>query len=153
MQRLQKFLASAGFGSRRKSEEIIKQGRVRLNDAQAKLGDKVGELDKVYVDGNLIESIAQPTRIIMLNKQRGVICSKNPQQFSATVFDNLPDPSTNWISIGRLDVNTTGLLLITNNGELAHKALNELIESLKNVESEHTSSELSRLGTKSNLKD
>ena len=91
MQRLQKFLASAGFGSRRKSEEIIKQGRVRLNDAQAKLGDKVGELDKVYVDGNLIESIAQPTRIIMLNKQRGVICSKNPQQFSATVFDNLPE--------------------------------------------------------------
>ena len=57
MQRLQKFLASAGFGSRRKSEEIIKQGRVRLNDAQAKLGDKVDELDKVYVDGNLIESI------------------------------------------------------------------------------------------------
>ena len=123
MQRLQKFLASAGFGSRRKSEEIIKQGRVRLNDVQAKLGDKVGELDKVYVDGNLIESIAQPTRIIMLNKQRGVVCSKNPQKFGATIFDNLPDPSTNWISIGRLDVNTTGLLLITNNGELAHKLM------------------------------
>ena len=123
MQRLQKFLASAGFGSRRKSEEIIKQGRVRLNDAQAKLGDKVDEFDKVYVDGNLIESIAQPTRIIMLNKQRGVICSKNPQKFGATIFDNLPDPSTNWISIGRLDVNTTGLLLITNNGELAHKLM------------------------------
>ena len=123
MQRLQKFLASAGFGSRRKSEEIIKQGRVRLNDAQAKLGDKVSELDKVYVDGNLIESIAQPTRIIMLNKQRGVVCSKNPQKFGATIFDNLPDPSTNWISIGRLDVNTTGLLLITNNGELAHKLM------------------------------
>ena len=123
MQRLQKFLASAGLGSRRKSEEIIKQGRVRLNDSQAKLGDKVGELDKVYVDGNLIESIAQPTRIIMLNKQRGVICSKNPQKFGATIFDNLPDPSTNWISIGRLDVNTTGLLLITNNGELAHKLM------------------------------
>ena len=63
------------FAPRRKSEEIIKQGRVRLNDTQAKLGDKVSELDKVYVDGNLIESIAQPTRIIMLNKKRGVICS------------------------------------------------------------------------------
>ena len=66
MQRLQKFLASAGFGSRRKSEEIIKQGRVRLNDAQAKLGDKVGELDKVYVDGNLIESLLNPLELSCL---------------------------------------------------------------------------------------
>ena len=122
MQRLQKFLASAGFGSRRKSEEIIKQGRVRLNDAQAKLGDKVDEFDKVYVDGNLIESIAQPTRIIMLNKQRGVICSKNPQKFGATVFDNLPDPSTNWISIGRLDVNTTCLLYTSPSPRDAHES-------------------------------
>ena len=104
-------------------KKIIKQGRVRLNDAQAKLGDKVGELDKVYVDGNLIESIAQPTRIIMLNKQRGVICSKNHknlvQQYLIIYLIH------RLIGFQSADLMSTqpAYLLITNNGELAHKLM------------------------------
>lgn len=123
-QRLQKLLAQAGWGSRRALEARIAAGEIRLNGRTAKLGDKLAAGDVVSragVDYVVAEAAAPAPRVIMLNKPEGVVCTRSDPQGRPTVFDHLPPlRHGRWICVGRLDLNTTGLLLLTTDGELAH---------------------------------
>jgi len=124
-ERLQKLIANAGYGSRRWAERLIKQGRVSLNNHDVKLGDKAALSDKVRIDGKLIDLkryAETETKVLILNKQAGFICSTKDTEGRKSVFDLLPE-NTRWIMVGRLDLNTSGLLLFTNNGELANKLM------------------------------
>jgi len=124
-ERLQKLIANAGYGSRRWAERLIEQGRVTLNNHDVKLGDKALLNDKVRIDGRLIDLkrySETETKVLILNKKAGFICSKKDAEGRKSVFDLLPE-NTRWIMVGRLDLNTSGLLLFTNNGELASKLM------------------------------
>ena len=124
-ERLQKLIANAGYGSRRWAERLIEQGRVSLNNHDVKLGDKAVLNDKVRIDGKLIDLkryAEAETKVLILNKQAGFICSTKDTEGRKSVFDLLPE-NTRWIMVGRLDLNTSGLLLFTNNGELANKLM------------------------------
>ena len=124
-ERLQKLIANAGYGSRRWAERLIEQGRVTLNNHDAQLGDKAVLNDKVRIDGKLIDLkryAETETKVLILNKKAGFICSTKDTEGRKSVFDLLPKNSR-WIMIGRLDLNTSGLLLFTNNGELANKLM------------------------------
>ncbi len=123
-EKLQKILANKGLGSRRELETWISAGRVSVNGKISKLGDRALPTDKIRVDGRLIKTSknAAKTKVLMYHKPEGVICTRSDPEGRRTIFDRLP-PIKNgrWINIGRLDINTTGLLLFTNNGELANK--------------------------------
>jgi len=124
-ERLQKLIANAGYGSRRWAERLIEQGRISINNKEATLGDKATIADKVTIDGRLIDLkrySEEETKVLMLNKQAGVICSNKDEEGRKSVFDFLPD-NTRWVMVGRLDLNSAGLLLFTNNGELANKLM------------------------------
>jgi len=124
-ERLQKLIANAGYGSRRWAERLIEQGRVTLNNHDVKLGDKALVNDQIRIDGKLIDLKRYAeieTKVLILNKQAGFICSKKDSEGRKSVFDLLPKNSR-WIMIGRLDLNTSGLLLFTNNGELANRLM------------------------------
>ena len=124
-ERLQKLIANAGYGSRRWAERLIEQGRVSLNNHDVKLGDKAVLNDKVRIDGKLIDLkryTEAETKVLILNKKAGFICSTKDTKGRKSVFDLLPG-NTRWIMVGRLDLNTSGLLLFTNNGELANKLM------------------------------
>ena len=124
-QKLQKVLANMGFGSRREIESWICDGRIRLNNSLAKVGDRVSNKDLIYLDGNKIETAKIfRTQVIIYNKPEGEISSNEDPKGRPTVFDNLPSlKRAKWISVGRLDINTTGLLLFTTNGELANRLM------------------------------
>ncbi|MGY0215814.1 23S rRNA pseudouridine(2605) synthase RluB [Endozoicomonadaceae bacterium StTr2] len=125
-EKLQKVLARAGLGSRRELERWIADGRVMVNDRTATLGDRVVDTDVVRVDGRPVKFQAEehPRRVLAFNKPEGLVCSRRDPEGRATVFDQLPNPGTGrWISIGRLDINTSGLLLFTNDGELANRLM------------------------------
>ena len=116
-ERLQKLIANAGYGSRRWAERLIEQGRISINNQEAKLGDKALLTDKVTIDGRLIDLqryAEEETKVLILNKQAGVICSNKDEEGRKSVFDFLPE-NTRWVMVGRLDLNTSGLLLFTNN--------------------------------------
>ena len=124
-ERLQKLIANAGYGSRRWAERLIEQGRISVNNKEATLGDKATIADKVTIDGRLIDLkrySEEETKVLMLNKQAGVICSNKDEEGRKSVFDFLPE-NTRWVMVGRLDLNTSGLLLFTNNGDLANKLM------------------------------
>jgi len=129
-ERLQKLIANAGYGSRRWAEKLIDQGRVTLNNHDVQLGDKAALNDKVRIDGKLIDLkryAETETKVLILNKQAGYICSNKDTEGRKSVFDLLPKNSR-WIMVGRLDLNTSGLLLFTNNGELANKLMHPSAE-------------------------
>jgi 23S rRNA pseudouridine2605 synthase len=131
--RLQKAIADAGITSRRKAEELIQSGRVFLNDKKAKLGDKLAVGDKIFIDGKEIKSDQSKKRLIIYHKPVGEICSKSGYG-KPTVFDSLPlIKNSRWVALGRLDINTSGLLLFSNDGTLA----NEIIHPRKKVEREY----------------
>lgn len=123
-ERLQKVLANAGFGSRRTIEEWIRAGRVTIDGKPAKLGDRVMADSQVSIDGKLIKQLkhASPeTKVLIYHKPVGELTTRADPEGRPTVFDHLPDLSLErWVNIGRLDYNTSGLLLFTNNGALAH---------------------------------
>jgi len=124
-ERLQKLIANAGYGSRRWAERLIEQGRISINNKEAVLGDKATIVDKVTIDGRLIDLkrySEEETKVLMLNKQAGVICSNKDEEGRRSVFDFLPE-NTRWVMVGRLDLNSAGLLLFTNNGDLANKLM------------------------------
>ena len=124
-ERLQKLIANAGYGSRRWAERLIEQGRISVNNKEATIGDKATIADKVTIDGRLIDLkrySEEETKVLMLNKQAGVICSNKDEEGRKSVFDFLPE-NTRWVMVGRLDLNTSGLLLFTNNGDLANKLM------------------------------
>jgi 23S rRNA pseudouridine2605 synthase len=125
-EKLQKVLARAGLGSRRELEEWITAGRVKVNGKVAGLGDRVGPRDKLQVDGKkIVSDSAQPEQFLLLyNKPLGEICTRNDPEGRPTVFDHLPHlANARWVAVGRLDINTTGLLLFTTDGELANKLM------------------------------
>ena len=121
--KLQKVLASRGLGSRREMEKWIAAGRVDVNGRTAKLGERVDEADRVAVDGRrLAPQAALRPRVLVMNKREGVICTRRDPQGRRTVFDALPDiRQGRWLYVGRLDINSSGLLLLTNDGALAHR--------------------------------
>jgi 23S rRNA pseudouridine2605 synthase len=124
-ERLQKLIANAGYGSRRWAERLIEQGRISVNNHEAKLGDKAVLDDKVTIDGRPIDLKRYSeveTKVLILNKQAGIICSKKDEKDRKSAFDFLPE-NTRWVMVGRLDLNTSGLLLFTNNGDLANKLM------------------------------
>lgn len=125
-EKLQKVLARAGAGSRREMERLIEAGQVKVNDHIAKLGDRVTNKDKIFVNGQRIILRTELTRrrVILYNKPEGEICSRSDPEGRPTVYDRLPGLNgERWISVGRLDFNTSGLLLFTNDGELANKLM------------------------------
>lgn len=124
-EKLQKVLARAGVGSRRAMEQWIEQGRIRVNGRLAKLGDRVSRSDSILVDGQPMPSADRlVTKCLIYHKPEGEICSRADQQDRPTVFANLP-PLTQgrWVAVGRLDLNTSGLLLFTNDGDLANRLM------------------------------
>lgn len=125
-ERIHKFLANAGVGSRRQIEQWIIDGRVVVNGENASLGQKVSSRDRILVDGKEITAPEEhgPARVLAYHKPVGEICSRRDPQGRPTVFDNLPRlDSGRWIAVGRLDINTCGLMLFTNNGELANRLM------------------------------
>lgn len=136
-EKLQKVLAAAGFGSRREMERVIEAGEVQVNGKTAHLGERVGAGDKLQWRGNthvVPQAAHKEVRVIIYNKPEGEICSRNDPEGRPTVFDQLPQlKEGRWISVGRLDINTSGLLLFTNNGELA----NQLMHPSTGIEREY----------------
>ncbi|MFT6420675.1 MAG: 23S rRNA pseudouridine2605 synthase [Porticoccus sp.] len=125
-EKLQKVLAAAGYGSRRELEQWITDGRVEVNGKPAKLGDRVTAEDAINVDGKRIKLAAadRKIRVLLYNKPEGEVCTRSDPEGRKTVFDNLPRlAGERWVVVGRLDMNTTGLLLFTNNGELANRLM------------------------------
>ena len=126
-ERVQKVLSRMGFGSRREIERWIEQGRIKINGEACTLGDSVKPGDWVHVNGKRIivrEEKQAATRVIMYHKPVGEVCTRSDPEGRPTVFDHLPRAGrARWISIGRLDLNTSGLLLFTTNGELANRLM------------------------------
>ncbi len=132
-ERLQKVLAQAGVGSRREMEVWISAGRVMVNGVVATLGMRVSEGDKVQVDGRFVRLQLQTEqfmpRVLLYHKQEGEIVSRDDPNERASVFDSLPKLSgQKWIAIGRLDFNTSGLLIFTTSGELANRLMHPRFE-------------------------
>jgi 23S rRNA pseudouridine2605 synthase len=127
MIRLQKLLAGAGLGSRRTVEEWIRAGRLSVGGRTAQLGDRATPGDDIRLDGKPLKlEPEQPgTREVLLYyKPVGEVTTRSDPQGRPTVFERLPAPAAGrWISVGRLDVNTSGLLLLTTDGELAHRLM------------------------------
>ena len=123
--KLHKFLADLGLGSRREMERWITAGRVKVNGRPAVLGERLETSDRVTVDGRRVDKRGTaPTRVLVLNKRAGVICSRRDEAGRPCVFDDLPRlKQGRWITIGRLDIQTTGLLLVTTDGELANRMM------------------------------
>lgn len=126
-QKLQKFLADQGLGSRREMERCILDGHVTVNGKIAHQGQRVGASDSVEFNGKRLTKVdgSKPIRVLIMNKAPGQIVSrKRHSQHRVTVFDRLPTlANQRWISVGRLDVATSGLLLFTNSGLLAHRLM------------------------------
>lgn len=125
-QRLQKWLANAGHGSRRQLEELIKAGRISVDGEVAELGCKVTGDERIVLDGRPLRSAKgqRIERTIMYFKPPGEICTRSDPEKRRTIFDSLPRVSgARWVSIGRLDAATSGLLLLTTDGELANRLM------------------------------
>ncbi len=135
--RIHKILADHGIGSRRGIESLIKQRKVKVNGELATLGQLVSEHDIFEVEGRTVRlSKRDPSkkRILMYNKKVGEISSRNDPDHKKTIFDSLPKlKSGRWVSVGRLDINTSGLILFTNDGSLA----NQLMHPSSNIEREY----------------
>lgn len=125
MERLQKHLAALGVGSRRTIEAWIVAGRISVDGELAQLGMRVDGTERIHLDG---QELPKPreilARVLMLNKRAGVVCTRSDPEGRPTCFEGLPNlREGRWISIGRLDINTSGLLLLTNHGEFANRMM------------------------------
>lgn len=134
-ERIQKVLAEAGYGSRREIEDWVVAGRVSVNGEPSFLGQKIGPGDRVKVNGKLVnlrfaaEQKKRGPRVLMYHKPEGEIVSKDDPEGRPSVFERLPTINKGrWIAIGRLDFNTSGLLLFTDNGELANRMMHPRYE-------------------------
>ena len=125
-ERIQKILANEGIVSRRQAENLIREGRIKVNGQEAILGMSISRHDLIEIDGKAVEISegTNPLRVLMYNKKVGEISSTKDPEGRPSVFLALPKISKGkWISVGRLDINTSGLMLFTNNGELANKLM------------------------------
>lgn len=130
-EKLQKVIASAGLCSRRQAEVLITEGKVLVNDQIATLGSRVLPKDRVQVNGRELKRDLEPfqRRILMYNKPEGELCSTQDDQGRPLVFKKLPRLfGQRWVMVGRLDINTSGLLLFTNDGELASRLMHPSYE-------------------------
>lgn len=131
-EKLQKVLARAGFGSRREIEIWITEGRITVNGQQANLGDRVCTEDRIKLDGKPLSMrrlFSTRQRVIVYNKDFGSVCTRADPEQRRTIFEDLPRlKGGRWISIGRLDINTSGLLLLTTDGELANRLMHPSFE-------------------------
>jgi 23S rRNA pseudouridine2605 synthase len=136
-EKIQKILANAGVGSRRQVESWIQEGRITVNGRLATIGDRMTYHDTVCVDGReikLMKSKNQKSRVLIYHKPEGEMCTREDPEGRPTIFERLPIiRNSRWICVGRLDFNTSGLLLITNNGELA----NQLMHPSSEIEREY----------------
>jgi 23S rRNA pseudouridine2605 synthase len=136
-EKIQKVLARVGLGSRRAMEDLILEGRVSVNGHIAKLGDRVSENDQLRVDGRPVKfdsAEESRRRMILYYKPEGEVCTRTDPQGRPTVFDNLPRlKNERWVAIGRLDINSQGLLLFTTDGDFA----NSLMHPSSGVEREY----------------
>lgn len=131
-EKIQKILARGGFGSRREVEKLIEEGLVKVNNKIATLGDRALPTDILKVRDQQVKETRleiQPTQVILYNKPEGQVCSRKDEKGRETIFSSLPRIiNSRWVSIGRLDMNTSGLLILTNNGELANRMMHPSYE-------------------------
>ncbi len=122
MERLQKVISNNGYASRRKAEELIKDGKVLVNGEVATIGMQVKSDDEITIEGNLLTKDIDAKVYYLLNKPRGIVCTSNDEKGRKTVID-LIDTDKRIYPVGRLDYDTTGVLLLTNDGELTNKLI------------------------------
>jgi 23S rRNA pseudouridine2605 synthase len=126
-ERIQKILARAGYGSRRQVEAWIKEGKVTRNGEVASLGDQAAMGDTLRLDGKPLSPKRlwqQPQQVLLYNKPVGEVCTRKDPEGRRTIFQSLPTPEEGrWVSVGRLDINTSGLIILTTDGELANKLM------------------------------
>ena len=126
-ERIQKALSRQGLGSRRQIETWINEGKISINGHPAKIGDQVKAGDRIMFNGRRIiirEATQALPKVIVYNKPEGEMCTHDDPQGRPTIFQNLPKlKQGRWIMVGRLDINTSGLLLLTDNGELANRLM------------------------------
>lgn len=126
-EKLQKVLARMGLASRREAESWISAGRVKVNGQLATLGCRVDGLDQISVDGRPLRrdlTTEVSRRVLIYNKPEGEVCTRDDPEGRPTVFEQLPRlKQGRWVNVGRLDINTTGLLLFTTDGELANRLM------------------------------
>ena len=136
-EKIQKVLARVGLGSRRAMEEWIQEGRVSVNGKVSTLGDSIEQDDELRVDGRIINFAAEEEsirRVILYYKPEGEVCTRTDPSGRPTVFDALPKlQDQRWVAIGRLDINSQGLLLFTTDGDLA----NRMMHPSSNIEREY----------------
>ena len=126
-ERIQKVLARAGYGSRRQLETWIQEGKVTVNGEVATLGDQIKEGDTIKLDGKPCSPKRvwqQPQQVLLYHKPVGEVCTRNDPEGRRTIFQSLPAPEQGrWVSVGRLDLNTSGLIILTTDGELANQLM------------------------------
>ena len=130
-ERLHKVLAQAGLGSRRALEQRIADGLIKINGEVAQVGMSIGSGDKIDLDGRsfVASALTEPARVLMYNKPEGEVTTREDPEGRPTIFESLPAlKGARWIAIGRLDINTTGLLLLTTDGELANAMMHPSFE-------------------------
>ncbi|MBA6234213.1 MULTISPECIES: 23S rRNA pseudouridine(2605) synthase RluB [unclassified Colwellia] len=136
-EKLQKVLARAGKGSRREMETFISAGRISIDGKTAFLGDRIEGTEQIRLDGHIVKLKPKEDdlcRVIMYNKPEGEMCTRKDPEGRPTVFDRLPPlENSRWVAVGRLDINTSGMLLFTTDGELA----NRLMHPSQKVEREY----------------
>ena len=149
--RLQKLIASLGITSRRKAEDMISAKRVKVNGKIAKLGDKIAQNDRLEIDNKLTKfqlEIKSHARVLLLNKPLGYMCSHRAVTNHPLVYDLLPKLAKGkWMTVGRLDLNSQGLLLVTNNGELLQR-LSHPTTALKRVYKVRVRGDITKLAIK-----
>ncbi|MGZ8096198.1 MAG: 23S rRNA pseudouridine(2605) synthase RluB [Methylosarcina sp.] len=126
-ERIQKVLARGGIGSRREIERWISEGRLKINGNPVGLGDRLKEGDRLFLNDRIVnweKFVEQPTRVLLYHKPVGEVVTRRDPEGRPVVFTQLPKLAVSrWIAVGRLDINTSGLLLVTNNGELANRLM------------------------------
>lgn len=130
-QKLQKVLADAGLGSRRSMEALVRSGEVTVNGVAAHVGARVGPRDTIKVMGKVLRRSAVPRtpRVLIYHKPEGEIVSSDDPGGRASVFERLPNVRDGkWLAVGRLDFNTSGLLILTTSGELANRMMHPRYE-------------------------
>lgn len=144
-ERIQKLLSRAGYGSRREIERWVTAGEITVNGVIATTGQAIDKNDKVVLRGQVLKlasKLKAKPQVLLYHKKVGEICSRNDPEGRPTVFDNLPKISSGrWIQVGRLDINTDGLLLFTTDGELANRLMHPSYE----IEREYASRILGRV--------
>ncbi len=126
-ERIQKVLARGGVGSRREIERWIEEGRLKLNGVEAKLGDRLQPGDHLQLNGRVVhwdKFSLSATRVLIYHKPTGEVVTRRDPEGRPVIFTQLPKlQNGRWIAVGRLDINTSGLLIVTNNGELANRLM------------------------------